>query len=138
MVSLIDIAPRSQKISINGSALEVSGIGARGIASLLLRFPALQQLMIGRIDAELLWRTAPEAISAIIAAGLGKLEDAETETQADQLPIGVQMELLFPIIQLTMPQGVGPFVERWGAMIGGPAQSVASIQGNSSQKPSNS
>jgi|SRR5215831_1720158 len=136
MVSLLDIAPLQESVSVNGATVEVVGIGARGIVSLLQRFPALQKLTTGTFDAAALWEVAPDAIAAIIAAGVGKIGDHETEESVDRLPLGAQMDLLVAIMKLTMPNGFGPFVDQFDRIVG--AGVTARIQVNSSPKPSNS
>jgi len=136
MVSLLDIAPLQESVSVNGATVDVVGIGARGIVSLLQRFPALQKLTTGTFDATALWEAAPDAIAAIIAAGVGKIGDRETEESIDRLPLGAQMDLLVAIMKLTMPNGFGPFVDQFDRIVG--AGVTARIQVNSSPKLSNS
>jgi len=117
-VSLFDIAPAVSTVNINGVDVKVMGIGTRGVVELLQRFPLLASLMSGKPDVELAYKMAPEAITAIIAAGMGHLGDKKVEAAADGLAFGPQMALLSAIVKLTMPMGFGPFVEQFGAMVG--------------------
>jgi len=112
MRGLLDIAPRVSAVPVAGGEVDVCGVSVRGIAHLLAKFPALQSLLSGRqVDAEKLIAVAPDAIAAIIAAGCGQPGDAEAEAVADRLPIEDQAALISAILKLTMPKGVGPFVE---------------------------
>ena len=115
MASLLDIAPASKEVH----GVSVYGVSARGIAHLLGSFPELRKLMSGmEVDAESLMAVAPDAIAAIIAAGVGKPGDAEYTAAADRLPVDIQADLLSAILSITMPQGVGPFVEKLASLGG--------------------
>lgn len=113
MVGLVDIAPAAKKVDCGGVSVEVYGVSVRGIASLLSRFPELRKLMTGaEVDPQTLVSMAPDAVASIIAAGVGKPGDQETEAIADRMPVGMQTDLLTAILSLTMPRGLGPFVEK--------------------------
>lgn len=89
------------------------GVSARGVALLLQSFPDLRKLMSGKeVSVDDLMAVAPDALAAIIAAGTGKPGDAETIAAADRLPVDVQADFLAAIVELTMPKGLGPFVEK--------------------------
>lgn len=125
MVGLIDIAPATEQVA----GVTVYGVSARGIAHLLATFPELRKLMSGvAVEAEALIALAPDAVAAIIAAGVGKPGDADTEALADRLPVDAQADFLGTILRLTMPKGVGPFVEKLTALGGilSPEGAVAS------------
>jgi hypothetical protein len=64
-----------------------------------------------QFDADSIVAVAPEAIAAIIAAGCGYPGLIKAIERAAKLPVGTQAALLDAIIELTMPDGVGPFVE---------------------------
>lgn len=120
MVGLVDIAPRSETVMVGDVAVPVSGVSARGVAYLLSKFPELRKLMSGGDDntADALMKIAPDAIAAIIAAGIGKPGDAEEEAAADRLPLEPQTDLLAAILRLTLPRGIGPFAEKLTALMG--------------------
>mgnify|MGYP007071592357 CR=1 FL=1 len=108
MPSLLDIAPSTATVAVRGVALDVPGIGASGLASLMRRFPAIHDLLTGKglsLDADALLSTGPEAVAAIIAAGCGNPGDAAHEAAADALPIGDQIEVLAKILEVTLPDG---------------------------------
>jgi hypothetical protein len=113
MVGLVDIAPAVEKIDCGGVSVEVYGVSVRGVASLLARFPDLRKLMSGlEVEPDSLVSMAPDAVAAIIAAGVGKPGDPETEAIADRMPVDVQADLLSAILRLTMPRGLGPFADK--------------------------
>lgn len=114
MTSLTDIAPNSQRVMLGNDNVTVSGISVKGIAVLFGKFPALRALFTGQsvdMDADSLIKLAPDAIAAILACGTGKPGDEAEEKAAENLPIVYQAALLDKIITLTLPSGVGPFVE---------------------------
>lgn len=120
MPTLLDIAPATETVS----GVPVRGVSARGVAYLLALFPELRSLVTGReftMDAQRLMVMAPEAIAAIIAVGCGYIPDGtpeglerqtKAEAHAATLNVDIQAEFLAAIIRVSLPGGVGPFVER--------------------------
>ena len=133
MTSLLDIAARSEKVSIPGhdEPVEVWGVSARGIAALMDRFPAIRSAFSpgsAGADAVKLVQLVPDAIATIIAMGVHKAGDQEYEAAADALPADVQARLLEPIIRLTVGEaGFTPFVVRVVAMMGGEMPTAAAL-----------
>ncbi len=138
MVGLVDIAPLTSTVSIREQNITVTGISARGIAHLLARFPELRALMTGReVALDDLLKLGGDVIAAIIAAGTGVPGDADVETAADNLTLEEQADLLAAIVELTMPRGLGPLVERLsrlGLLAGG----ASATQATTSQQASKS
>lgn len=119
MVGLLDIVPAVETVTIGGQAVEVRGVSATGVANLLGRFAEIRALLAGRImDADKLLATGGPVVAAIIAAGCGYPGNPEAEQLAERLPISDQADLLAAILRLTLPQGVGPFVEKLSGMGG--------------------
>lgn len=116
MVSLLDVAPSTKTVTVGGVNVPVFGVSAKGIASLLQDFPELRKAFAGKetdgFTAEGLFTLVPQAIASIIAAGTGHPGEADHIAAAEKLPADAQAELMEAIIALTMPKGVGPFMER--------------------------
>ena len=125
MVGLVDIAPVTSTILVRGQNIMITGVSARGIALLLARYPELRAAMTGReVALDALLRLGGDVIAAIIAAGTGAPGNAQAETAADNLTLEEQADLLGAIVELTMPRGLSPLVEklsRLGLLAGGGA-----------------
>ena len=122
MVGLIDIAPLTAEVVIRGSSIAVTGVNAKGVAMLLARFPELRALVTGReVALEAMFALGGEVVAAVIAAGTGAPGDVQAEKAADNLTLEEQADLLAAIFRLTMPNGVGPFVDRLTALGIGPS-----------------
>jgi hypothetical protein len=107
MPSLVDITPLTLEIA----GIPVKGISGRGIGMLLARFPVLRQVMLERAaKPDDLIEIAPDAVAAIIAAGIGRPGDADEEARADELPIGLQIAFLTAIWKVSFPNGLGDVV----------------------------
>jgi hypothetical protein len=120
MATLLDIAPLIRNIEIRGTKLIVKGISAQGVVYLFTRFPILRMMMTGKqiegMTIETFIVLAPEAVSAVIAVGLGYVgENIEEQEQAEAIAAGFsideQIYSLTEIMEVTLPRGVGPFVE---------------------------
>jgi len=119
MVGLVDLAPRTEAVPIEGAEVAVHGISARGLAYLLGRFPDLRRLMTGQdVGVEQLLASGGEAVAAIIAAGCGAPGEERAEAVAGNLSIDIQADLLAAIVRLTLPRGIGPFVAKLTALGG--------------------
>lgn len=114
MTGLMDIVPLTKQVTVGNQQIEVNGISALGLAQLMTDFPELQQMMEGK-DIELtparLIELFPEAVAGILAAGTGKPGDKQVQKHATTLPVGVQLDLLIAILDLSIPGGLGPFVQ---------------------------
>lgn len=128
MVGLVDIAPVTTAVTIRSQEVTVTGISARGIALLLARFPELRALMTGReVALDELLKLGGDVVAAIIAAGTGAPGDAQAEAAADNLTLEEQADLIAAIVELTMPRGLGPLVDRLsrlGLLAGGGASAM--------------
>jgi len=134
MVGLIDIAPRTETVVVQGTLVSVHGISAKGFAQLLGRFPELRKLMTGQeVEIEQLMAMGGDVVAAIIAAGCGCPGDQHAENVADGLAIEVQLDLLSATLRLTLPGGFGPFVEKLN-VLGGLIQPAA--QAGAGDRPS--
>jgi hypothetical protein len=119
MVGLIDIAPKIETVEVQSTPVTVHGISAKGLAHLLGRFPELRMLMTGQeVQTEQLMAMGGDAVAAIIAAGCGYPGEEAAERVASKLSLDAQADLLASILRLTLPMGVGPFVEKLTALGG--------------------
>ena len=138
MVGLIDIAPLTAEVVIRGSSIAVTGVNAKGVAMLLARFPELRALVTGReVALEAILALGGKVVAAIISAGTGTPGDMQAEKAADNLTLEEQADLLAAIFRMTMPNGIGPFVEKLEALGIGPGPAGGSATpGPRSPKPS--
>lgn len=112
-MKLTDIVAFKRTIRVGEQSVDVRGLTVTDIATLLDRFPELSGMFDGvAIDTKTVVSLAQPLAAAIIAAGSGSLGDAEQEQAAALLPVGVQTEFIGAILELTLPNGIGPFVER--------------------------
>lgn len=118
MVGLLDIAPLTEKVTVSGKQIEVFGVSAVGIASLITEFPEIKKLMSGKeVDVSSLLAMSGSAIAAIIAAGVGHPGEEAYQAAASRLPLEAQTDILGAIIKVTLPNGIGPFFEKLTALL---------------------
>lgn len=123
MVSLLDIAPLSETVKVPTAKgdvkVDVYGVSAAGLVSLLARFPEIRMMMTGKeVEVDRLMAMGGEAVAAIIAAGCGHPGDDNAEQNAARLSLEAQTDLLSAIVKLTLPNGLGPFVSKLTALMG--------------------
>lgn len=117
MTSLLDIAPIGEDVEIDGKAIKVRGLSVSEIAHLLARFPHLRRVFDGaEADLAQVLTLIGDAVGPVIAAGTGNFGKAEEELAAASLGPETAVALIEPILRLTMPKGVGPFVEKLRGM----------------------
>ena len=113
MAGLVDIAAVIETVTVAGTPVEVPGISAAGVATLLARFPELRKLMSGiEVSPEDLLKMGPAALAAVLAAGTGEPGNEKAEATAARLTLGDQADLLAAILRVTLPGGLDPFVEK--------------------------
>lgn len=120
-MSLFDIAPARETVTVGGVELPVPGISIADLVALLSRFPALQALLGGGTDGKPLAATdlltaIPEAASAIMAAGLGYYGNKEAEERVGKLPFGDQLRIMEKVVEASLPDGVDPTAARLNKM----------------------
>ncbi len=120
MTSLLDIAPLAERVSVGGdSIVDVYGVSSAGFAQLWMRFPDIQKIFAGEIkdlSPERIAALLPPCVAAVIAAGTGDPGNPEVEKIAARLPVSTQIDLITAILKLTMPEGIGPFVQKINAL----------------------
>lgn len=118
----MDLVAKREKVAVNGADefVEVRGLSAQDCAEILKRYPSLEKVFLGRgISVDELRAMAHDCLGAIIAAGLTKLGDHETETAANALPLELQTSFIEAIGRATLPSGFGPFANRLTTAFGG-------------------
>ena len=94
-----------------------------GFGSLIPRFPNLvnelneRMKKDGNLTMPAIFDVVGPAIGPILAAGLGYPGNEEAEQKAAQLDATTQLKVLDKIVEKTMPDGLGPFVEAWGTLM---------------------
>jgi hypothetical protein len=117
MVSLIDIVPQTRTVHIAAGELVLRGLGLRQVAGLLLRHPELRRLFAaGELDIDGLLIAAPDACGEIVAEAAGQPEAAEQI--ADAMPLDDVALCLVAVRDLTMPEGLAPFMDRLSKFMG--------------------
>lgn len=117
MASLLDILNVPRQITVLGVKVDVTGISAEGVASIMARFPEVGKMFSGVMpDSKKLMTMAPPALAAFIAAGTGHPGDEKHEKVASKLDVSSQLDLVDEIMRLTFPRGIGPFVAKLEAL----------------------
>ena len=113
MVGIVDIFGATEKVQIApGKDIEFIGWSARAVASLLRRFPFLQDTLNGKpMTLAGMIQTDPAAAGAALAAGFkGGLENPEIEEQMSDLPLQTQVDCFMAIQKISFPKGLVPFL----------------------------
>lgn len=113
MVGLLDIAPSTEDVTINGGqSLEVKGIPLSVFVNLVRRFPHLYQAMAGKsLDIDSILSLGEDVVNALIAAATGHAGNIDVEAKAALLPLGTQVDIIGAALRTTLPQGVDPFLQ---------------------------
>lgn len=117
--ALLSAAPNvTNDVEIGGVKITVKPLSLMMIAKLLRRFPDAMKLLTGGTDNDsdamkTIVTCGPEAIAAVISAGTGALNDIENEQKIANLPDEWQAELLAEIVNITMPDGLDVFLEKF-------------------------
>lgn len=117
MVGILDIAPAARRVDLRGSEISVTGLSLVQFRDIVEAFPEVAKLLSGKPDVGALIMTSPEAVAAVIAAGLGATgKEAEAVIN---LVLDDQLLLLTQIIDLTVDKSIAPFealMEKLGAV----------------------
>lgn len=137
MADLLDIVPQTavEVVKFDGHRIKVRGVSIPMMATLISRFPKLKDAILSG-DMLRLMEGVGSATSAIIAAGCGRLGDAEYEQSVDTLLPEHQLKLLKAIIGLTFPNGIGPFLEELAILMNGPSEEAKTIRVRFKTSPS--
>ena len=120
--SLADLAGAGRDVEIRGLRVTVTGVSARGLATLFKRFPDLVGAVTGAgLSIASLTEMGPEVLAAVIAAGTGAPGDPAAEDVADRLGMSDQLALIEAIIGETFagdPEGFMKRLENLAGAVG--------------------
>lgn len=123
-VSIMNIKRKFKDVPTEDGDVRVYAISTRGLTSLMSLVPTVRKLMGGSLkladlSVETLVEIAPDFVVGLIVAGAdGDPDDKAYVEAAANLPIGVQADLLQGIVEVSMPKGVGPFMETISGVMG--------------------
>jgi hypothetical protein len=106
-VSFLDLvpAPQTSTVSINTQTgpveIELTGVSLKVLAGIAQRYPAFVRRLEGGGGSLM---EQPEAMAALIAAGLGHAGDPKYEAQIAAFPSSDVMNLFQAALRLTFPQ----------------------------------
>jgi hypothetical protein len=114
MVGFLDIAPSTKTVPFNGADVDVPGVSLFDAVALLRVFPKFMSILVGGggMTVESIMAQGPDLIAAVIAAGTGSGTSKKARDKALALPLQAQFDFVEAIIDVTMPDGPGPFVKR--------------------------
>ncbi|GGD28592.1 hypothetical protein [Aureimonas glaciei] len=117
----------SEPVTIAGGEILIRGISMMHFIAVLQKFPNIRSVLLSLIGAgddideastarqliEALLDTGPEAISTVVAAGMGKAGDKNVVAAVLELSDDDLVLLLTSVVELTMPRGVVDFFDRF-------------------------
>lgn len=114
--ALLSVAPSyAETVTVGGIEIEIQPISLMSLAKLLRRFPEALKVLLGEHSdpTQAVVGCGPEAIAALVSAGVGQLNDIQMEQKIASLPDDWQAELLGEILRITMPDGLESFLGRF-------------------------
>ncbi len=117
MAGLKDIVSRREQVDCgDGIIIPVGELPLSAIAHMLAKFPEVGQLMMQKdvvVDIPRLMIAVPEAIELIVAHGVRTGEPiGDCILMVKDLGADLQLKLAEKILEITMPDGIGPFAEK--------------------------
>lgn len=110
IVTLQDLLGADEYVEISRGRMAVRGLGVGEVLDLIARYPVLQVDDGVKISAPALIRSAPSAVPEIIALACG-MPGKSGQDAARRLSAPDQALIIEAIIERTLPEGAGPFVE---------------------------
>lgn len=116
-------------VEISGGEVLVRGLTVLQFIGVIRAFPKIRSVLLGSVgtaveteDAtaarfvDVIVECGPEAMAAIVAAGMGKTGDKAVVAAVLDLPDEDLVEILGKVIDLTMPNGLADFFGRFRAL----------------------
>jgi hypothetical protein len=126
MPDIFDLIPSSEVVEIGDTQTTVRPIQLGDCLQIVNRFPKLRSFLEGgKTEVSFGEILSTGAVPAICAAGCGRMADESAEEHFAALDADTQTRFLGPILRLTMPRGVAPFLVSLGAfaeVLSGPPQ----------------
>ena len=110
IVTLQDLLGAEEYVEISRGRIATRGLGVGEVLDLISRYPVLQVDDGVKISAPALIRSAPSAVPEIIALACG-MPGKSGQDAARRLSAPDQALIIEAIIERTLPEGAGPFVE---------------------------
>lgn len=110
MTDIVNFVPLSATVEIRGNKIKVRGLELDEIGQLIYRFPKFREIKALNA-AEIIRLMDREIQSAVIAAANDHPGNDKAEKSFGNLSLGERVKLVSKIIEMTMPDGIGPFVE---------------------------
>jgi len=127
-LTLADLASQYEDVPVGDDFIRVRGISAQDGLAILMRYPALGDLIGGFTMVKFI-QAAPDAVAAIIATATNDVGDDEAEENAKRIPLELQLDIMEAIGRLTFKSGFAPFAKRIMAL------ADAANSANSSKAP---
>lgn len=129
-ISILDIAPLTEEVTIRGKKFPVWGITAEALLFLITNFPEIMAMFSGRaesLQAGDVLAASPHVVAAVISVGLLERETYATSQdwlkdikkmmpKARSFSVSEQLNCVTKILALTFTEGTGPFVEQINAL----------------------
>jgi hypothetical protein len=127
MTSLLDLGPLTEEVVIRGRKITVHGLTAADLFKLFAQFPDIGQTM-GALggNAAALMTLVPELIAKVIVLAIRAPATEEQEAAAMAMAVPDQLAIVAAAQRLTMPDGLGPFVDQI-TKIAGPMPTIPSL-----------
>lgn len=116
IVTLSDLLGVDEYVEISRGRIAARGLGVGEVLDLVARYPVLQVGDGLKISAPALISAAPSAVPEIIALACGMPGKAGQDA-ARRLSAPDQALIVEAVIERTMPDGPGPFVEILGRLL---------------------
>jgi hypothetical protein len=110
MTDIINFVPLTARVEIRGQKLSLRGLEFEEIGALIYRFPKFREIKALNV-AELTKVMDRETQGAVIAAAAGRAGNAQAEASFANLSLGERARIVAKIIEVTAPDGIGPFVD---------------------------
>lgn len=110
MTDIVNFVPLTAKVEIRGQKISVRGLELDEIGQLVYRFPKFREIKALNAS-EIIKLMDREIQAAVIAAAAGHAGNEKAEKSFANLSLGERVKLVSKIIEMTMPDGIGPFVE---------------------------